>query len=124
MIEKCSGYISAVTLYSPSQGISPQDEIHARMDRFIAAQPKDFAAVRSYLTFGDAPAEQLLYVLKDQESRKILAWFVVVNWAHNGKLYSLNLCSLSTSPMEELDQFFTAQLGQRVLLNETFLPEH
>ena len=123
-IKKCNGYIGAVTLYPSGQGITPEEEIHARMDRFIAAQPKDLSAVRTYLTYGDAPAEQLVYVLKDEESHKILAWFIVVNWAHNGKLYSLNLCSLSTSPLEELDQFFIAQLGPKTLHKEEFLPKY
>lgn len=122
LIEKCDGYLTSVPLYPPGFGVTPEEEIQARMDRFLQAQPKDLLAVRSLLTFGNAPAEQLVYYLKDPNTREILAWFVIIHWAQNGSLYSLSLCSLTDSPLSEVDLFLTEQLGAKTIQREIFLP--
>lgn len=122
-IEKCDGYLSFVLLYPEGFGVTPEEEIKARMDRFLQAQPKDLFAVRSLLTFGDSPAEQLVYYLKDPNTRDILAWFVIIHWAQNGNLYSLSLCSLTDSPLPEVDLFLTEQLGPKTIKKEIFLPQ-
>lgn len=123
LIEKCEGYLGSVPLYPPGFGVAPEEEIQARMDRFLQAQPKDLFAVRSLLTYGDSPAEQLVYYLKDPSTREILAWFVIVHWAQNGNLYSLSLCSLTDSPLPEVDLFLTEQLGPKTIRKEIFLPQ-
>lgn len=122
LIQKCDGYLGSVPLYPPGFGVTPEEEIQARMDRFLQAQPKDLFAVRSLLTYGDSPAEQLVYYLKDPNTREVLAWFVIVHWAQNGNLYSLSLCSLTDSPLPEVDLFLTEQLGPKTIQKEIFLP--
>lgn len=123
LIEKCDGYLTSVPLYPFGFGITPAEEIQSRMDRFLQAQPKNLFAVRFLLTFGDSPAEQLVYYLKDSNTREILAWFVIVHWAQNGNLYSLSLCSLTNSPLPEVDLFLTEQLGPKAIQKEIFLPQ-
>lgn len=122
VIEKVNGYIGWVFLYPPSHGISPEEEIQQRMDRFLAAQPKDLKAVRTYWKYGNSPGEQLVYLLKDTEKNEILAWFTIIYWAYEDRLYSLTLSSLTDSPLTELDFFFSSQYGPKTIIKEVFLP--
>jgi len=117
-IRKLNGYISSTPLY-----YSAEWEITSRMDRFIAAQRPDFVAIRSHLTYGYYPAQQLVYWIRDDKNHKVLAWFVITYWAEGGRLYSLSLCSESDPPHQEIDAFLIEQLGEKTLHQEIFLPQ-
>lgn len=121
-VEKLNGYIGWTFLYPQSYGVAPEEEVRQRMDRFLAAQPSDLKAVRTVWKYGNSPGEQLIYLLKDPEKGEILAWFAIVHWAHGDRLYSLTLCSLTETPLEELDFFLTSQLGPQTIVEEIFLP--
>ena len=117
---KFDGYIGAVPLF-PDR--SPEEDIKTRIDRFLAGQPASFAGIRYQLTYGDVPAEQIIYQIYDPTNGKTLAWFTITYWAYEGKLYSLHLCALSDPSQPETDHFLIHQFGEKKILSEIILPQ-